>query len=241
MALRIAAFGLSDVGRVRKKNEDTLAVEPSQGILMVADGMGGAPGGEVASALAVQEVGTGLQEGMGIQGAILRANRKVLDTAEAQPALSGMGTTLTVLHLNLESGAFEVGHVGDSRAYRLNRGKLVQLTRDHTAVADMVQEGTLRPSQAERHPMSHILSRAVGTFHGLKVDQVLGVAEERDLFLLCSDGLTKVFRQSELGDWLESWKESDPEGLVRALVNEANERGAPDNVSVAVLVVEARR
>jgi serine/threonine-protein phosphatase Stp1 len=104
-------------------------------------------------------------------------------------------------------------------------------------VADMVEEGTLSASRAEDHPMSHILSRAVGTDPDLEVDLVLGLAEAGDLFLICSDGLTKVFRHGELESWLVPWRTRNPESLVRALVDEANGRGGPDNVSVAVLAV----
>ena len=239
MPLRIAAFGLSHVGRVRPKNEDTLAVEPSRGIVMVADGMGGAPGGEVASALAVQETCRGLHDGVEIRAAVVKANGKILEMARARPELSGMGTTLTVLHLELETGDFRVAHVGDSRAYRFHGGELIQLTQDHTAVADMVKKGTLSPDQAEDHPMSHILTRALGTVPEPEVDLILGVAGEGDEFLLCSDGLTKVFRIRELEERVASWKGRKPEHLVRALVDEANQRGAPDNVTAAALLVEA--
>lgn len=239
MAVRIAAFGLSDVGRVRLKNEDTLAVEPSRGLVMVADGMGGAPGGEVASALAVQEVCRGLHADMELREAILQANLKILETSRSQPSLAGMGTTLTVLHLDSETGTFRVGHVGDSRAYRFREGVLVQLTRDHTAVAEMVAGGILPPSDARGHPMAHILSRVLGSRPEPEVDLIPGMARKGDIFLLCSDGLTKVFENEELGDRIVEGKGKRLENLIRALVDEANARGAPDNVTVAGLAVHA--
>ncbi len=240
MTLRISAFGLSDVGKVRAKNEDTMVVEPSRGIVMVADGMGGAPGGEVASALAVQEVCRALHDSAGLREAMEIANTRVLDAARANPSLQGMGTTLTVLLFETESGAFQVGHVGDSRAYRYHAGDLLQLTRDHTAVDDMVREGTLSAEKARGHPMSHILTRALGTRPESEVDLVLGVAQEGDLFLLCSDGLTKVYRKRELQEQIEASRGRKLEHLVRSLVDGANDRGAPDNVTVAALAVEPK-
>jgi len=238
MPLRITAFGLSDRGRVRPKNEDTMAVEPSRGILMVADGMGGAPAGEVASAMAVQEVCRGFHAGEGMKESVLRANTKIREMAQSQPAFRGMGTTLTALRVSVESGAFEVGHVGDSRAYRLHGDALWQLTLDHTAVRAMVEGGTLSPQQARNHPMSHILSRALGTAEEVEVDILLGVAEAGDRFLLCSDGLIRVMDDSELEERLMAARGGKLEQLVRSIVAEANLRGAPDNVTVALLAMD---
>jgi len=238
MPLRITAFGLSDRGRVRPKNEDTMAVEPSRGILMVADGMGGAPAGEVASAMAVQEVCRGFHAGEGMKESVLRANTKIREMAQSQPAFRGMGTTLTALRVSVESGAFEVGHVGDSRAYRLHGDALWQLTLDHTAVRAMVEGGTLSPQQARNHPMSHILSRALGTAEEVEVDILLGVAEAGDRFLLCSDGLIRVMDDSELEERLMAARGGKLEQLVRSIVEEANLRGAPDNVTVALLAMD---
>jgi serine/threonine protein phosphatase PrpC len=238
MALRITAFGLSDRGKVRPKNEDTMAVEPSQGIVMVADGMGGAPAGEVASALAVQEVRRGFHSGQGMRESVLRANVKILEMAGSQEGYRGMGTTLTALRLTADSGGFEIGHVGDSRAYRLHHGSLWQLTADHTAGEAMVAEGALSPKQAQNHPLSHILSRAVGTQEEVEVDVILGLAEPGDRFLLCSDGLIRVFDDQELEERMVGWDGTELDLWLRGLVDEANRRGSPDNVTVVVLAAD---
>jgi serine/threonine protein phosphatase PrpC len=238
LALRISAFGLSDQGRVRAKNEDAMAVEPSRGIVMVADGMGGAPAGEVASALAVQEVCRGFHKGQGMREAFLRANGKILNLGAEQAPLAGMGTTLTALRVTAETGAFEIGHVGDSRAYRLSGNQLWKVTRDHTVVADMVEAGTLSPDRARGHHLGHILSQALGTQEDPEVDLILGVAEAGDRFLLCSDGLTRVLEDEDLEESLLRSRRTKLEDVVRGAVEEANRRGAPDNVTMAILAVD---
>ncbi len=208
---------------------------------MVADGMGGAPAGEVASSLAVQELCRGLHAGIGMQEAFQRANREILRMADADPSLLGMGTTLTALRLEAESGGFEVGHVGDSRAYRLNRDDLSQVTRDHTVVAGMVEAGMLSSSEARGHYLGHILSRVLGAEEDLEAELILGAAEAGDRFLVCSDGLMRVMEEGDLKEWLQRSREVGVEDVVRGLVEEANRRGAPDNVTVGVLAVDASR
>jgi len=218
-----------------------MAVEPSLGIVIVADGMGGAPAGDVASSLAVQEVCKGLHSGQAMEASFRRANERILGMAEEQESLAGMGTTLTVLKLDGDSGAFEVGHVGDSRAYRLAGDEFLQLTRDQTLVADMVKAGTLSPSQARRHYLGHILSQALGTREKLEMEHLLGLAGEGDRFLLCSDGLLRVLDDEDLERWLMESRSGGLEEVVHGMVEEANRRGAPDNVTVAVLAVEPGR
>lgn len=238
MALQVSAYGLSDKGRLRDKNEDAMAVEPSGAVIMVADGMGGAPAGEVASSLAVQEVCRGFHEGQGVREAILRANRRVMEMASSGEDLAGMGTTLTALRMDVGTGSFELGHVGDSRAYRLNGDRFSQLTRDQTVVEEMVEAGTLSRSEARDHYLGHILSQALGTQPSPEVQVLLGVAEEGDRFLLCTDGLVRVMEDEDLEGWVLRSREEDLEDLVQAWVEEANRRGAPDNVTIALLAVD---
>jgi protein phosphatase len=216
-----------------------MAVEPSRGIVIVADGMGGAPAGEVASALAVQEVCRGFHEGQGMRDAVLRANGKIQNLAAEQASFAGMGTTLTALRVRADTGAFEIGHVGDSRAYRLTGNQLWQITRDHTVVAEMVEAGTLAPSSARGHHLGHILSQALGTQDDPDVEVVLGQAEAGDRFLVCSDGLTRVLEDHDLEECLLRSREVDLEDVIRGAVEEANRRGAPDNVTMAILAVDA--
>lgn len=239
MPIEIRAFGRSDVGQVRSRNEDTMAVEPSQGLVVVADGMGGAPAGDLASALAVQEVCQGLQSGEGMEPSVLRANRKIRETAATQPAFTGMGSTVTALKVSMEDGTFIIGHVGDSRAYRFKSGALGQLTRDHTVVQDMVEAGRI-PSSAERgHPLSHILSRVLGSEEDPIVDVIEGRAEVGDCFLVCSDGLPKVMEDDELEGWLSLVAAKPLDEVVGGILDTGNQRGAPDNITVAILAVDA--
>ena len=241
MSLTIRAFGRSHVGQVRGRNEDTLAVEPSQGLIVVADGMGGAPGGDLASSLAVQEVARGLHAGEEMDEALTRANQKVLGTAEAQPALAGMGTTLTALKVSLEDETFVLGHVGDSRAYLLSNEGFSQISRDHTMVRDMVEAGKIPASAEREHPLAHILTRVLGTEAKVDVDLFDGRIQEGYCFLLCSDGLVKVMEDSELEVWTRRARSEPLEALVDMMVEEGNQRGAPDNITVAFLAVDPSR
>lgn len=238
MSLNISAFGLSDRGKVRSRNEDAMVVKPGDGTVIVADGMGGAPAGDVASAEAVREVYRDLRDGRSLGDAFRSANDRILEMGEEEESRTGMGTTLTVLRLDPESGAFEIGHVGDSRAYRLVGDELIQLTRDQTLVADMVDAGTLSPSEARQHYLGHILSQALGTREQLEVEVLRGVAGEGDRFLLCSDGLLRVLDDEDLLRWLRESRSRGLEEVVEGMVEEANRKGAPDNVTVAVLSVD---
>lgn len=239
MPLRIKAFGRSDVGQVRQRNEDMMVVEPSRGIVVVADGMGGAPAGDLASALAVQEVARGLHAGQGMAESVRQANEKIQAMVEAQPAFSGMGTTLTALKISSETGDYVVGHVGDSRAYLLSSDGFAQLSRDHTMVRDMVDAGKIPASAEREHPLGHILSRALGTETEIEVDLVQGTAVPGDRFLLCSDGLVRVMEEEEVKEWLGRVEIQPLEELVDGMLEEANRRGSPDNVTVALLTVDS--
>lgn len=216
-----------------------MAVEPGKGLVVVADGMGGAPSGDVASALAVQEATRSLHRGETMRQAYTAAHAKVRAKSEGGSEFAGMGTTLTALKVDVEDGTFVLGHVGDSRAYHLSQGILFHRTTDHTLVRSMVDQGKL-PASAERdHPMGHILTRAVGIEGDFEPQIVKGALTEGDRFLLCSDGLVRVFQDEEIGTWLRELSHDDLESAVEQLVDEANRRGAPDNVTVALLVVDS--
>lgn len=216
-----------------------MAVEPTRGIVVVADGMGGAPAGDLASALAVQEVARALHAGEGMEESIQRANRKILEMADSQPAFSGMGTTVTALSVCPETGSFAVGHVGDSRAYLLSDAGFAQISRDHTMVRDMVEAGKIPASAEREHPLGHILSRVLGTEIDVEVDLVEGICQIGDCFLLCSDGLVKVMDEEEVEGWVRRVGSEPLEDLVDGMVEEGNLRGAPDNITVAILNVSA--
>jgi PPM family protein phosphatase len=238
LAFRIQAYGRSDVGQVRRRNEDTMAVEPSKGIVVVADGMGGAPAGDLASALAVQEVIRGLRAGEAMAEAIIRANRRILEMVAEQPGLAGMGSTVTALLVAPDTWHFTVGHVGDSRAYRLSEGVFSQITEDHTLVRDLVRSGKIPPGHERQHPLGHVLSRALGVEDDLEVEEVEGVVKDGDRFLLCSDGLVKVMEDAELEDRVRRADPGSLKEVVDGIVREGNERGAPDNITVALLAVD---
>jgi len=216
-----------------------MAVDPSKGIVVVADGMGGAPAGDLASAMAVQEVVLGLHAGEGMEESIQRANGKIVEMAEVQPAFSGMGTTLTALKVSLENWSYVLGHVGDSRAYLLSGGDFSQISRDHTMVRDMVDSGKIPPSAEREHPLGHILSRVLGTEDDVEVDLVEGTVRDGDCFLLCSDGLTKVMEEEEVEEWVRRAGSQPLEEVADEMVAEGNLRGAPDNITVAFLAVNA--
>lgn len=237
VSVRVEAFGLSHVGKVRKRNEDTLCVEPARGILIVADGMGGAPAGDVASAMGVQEVARGLHAGLGMRDSVDKANLKILEMARAQPAFEGMGTTVTALRISPETGKFVVGHVGDSRAYHRRDGELVQITTDHTLVREMVEAGKIPPELERNHPFGHILSRALGTEDQAEVDILRGAAKLGDAFLLCTDGLMKVMDDEEIQEWIMGMGPGSLEEVVGAMVEVGMERGAPDNITLAAMVL----
>ncbi len=238
MALCIEAFGLSHVGQVRDRNEDTLCVEPGRNLVIVADGMGGAPAGDVASAMAVQHVAKALHGGSAMEAAIEEANGRILAMARAQPALAGMGTTVTALQLLPQEGEFVIGHVGDSRAYRLRDGLMSQVTRDHTLVRDMVEAGKLSPELERGHPYGHILSRALGTEDQAEVDVYRGPARPGDAFLLCTDGLMKVMDDDEIQAWLLELEPGSLERTLNAMIDEGNQRGAPDNITLVAAVLK---
>ena len=225
----------TDVGAVRPHNEDAFAVEPSRGLFVVCDGMGGHARGEVASSTACATirdwvaaqppsppVGAARDE---LVRAIHAANRNVfrLGSGERQP-----GTTVAAILSTYDQ--FVVAHVGDSRVYRLRRGGLLQLTRDHTLVNDLVDQGRLQPEQVADFPLRHIVTRAVGTHPKVEVDvQVLSVLPG-DVFLLASDGL-EVLGQDEVRACLEL----RPAAAVRRLIARSLAKRAPDNVTVIVV------
>jgi protein phosphatase len=248
--------GLSDVGRVRRRNEDSLALDPSLGIVLVADGMGGYPGGDLASRAAADHVLERLraerspapgdrpaEDWVGVMSAaVVGAHEAVRALAVGDAELAGMGTTLTALALVTERETWVVGHVGDSRAYLLRHGSFRQLTRDDTWVQQKIDEDLLTPTQARRHPFSHILTQCLG-LDPTPAPQVLsGRIQQGDLFLLCSDGLVGMLDEEIIADALRAHVRgpgtpAEVEGAVRTLVAEALARGGTDNVTVALAAV----
>lgn len=225
--------GTTDAGRKRRRNEDSFVHEPP--LFAVADGMGGAQAGEVASRLAAaafREFHEADDEDPEerVAAIIQEANRRIYERAQRDSQASGMGTTITAALLAGSSVA--VGHVGDSRAYRLRGGRLEQLTEDHSLVADLVRSGRITPEEADTHPQRSVITRALGTDPEVDVDTFTVDAEPGDLFLLCSDGLTTMVDDEQIVETIG--RAGMLAQATRALVRSANRAGGEDNVTVVL-------
>lgn len=227
-------------GRVRDHNED--AVYPATSgagegpiLIVVADGMGGHVAGEIASGLAIDRVvETSPEDGdVSPRERVNSANDRLLMAVRENPALLGMGTTMT-LGLFDADGILHIGHVGDSRAYLLRDGGMRQLTRDHTVVAELVALGHLSPEAAEHHPQRHLLTRTLG-LGPVEIDQYEYQLEPGDRVLICSDGLTVMVDDDDI----EAMAGGDVEGTVWTLIEAANAAGGVDNTTVAVVDLSA--
>lgn len=233
MALRVVEqAGLTDVGRQREANEDNLVL--ASPVFAVADGMGGARAGEVASRIAAETFrdprDSSRSPEQQLEQVAQEANRRIYELALRDQSRRGMGTTLTATLV--DGDAVSVGHVGDSRAYRLRDGELTQLTQDHSLVAELERSGQLTPEAAEHHPQRSIITRALGPEPEVEVDTHTHPARAGDVYVLCSDGLTGMISDSELATVLRAAPslESAAEALVRA----ANQSGGKDNITVVL-------
>jgi PPM family protein phosphatase len=223
-------FALSDPGRRRRRNEDAYVVSPP--LFAVADGMGGAQAGELASRMAVEAMGeeAGTRGEERVTTLIREANRRIFARSSEDAAASGMGTTMTAALVG-DDGIVTIGHVGDSRAYLLREGRLEQLTEDHSLVAELVRTGKLSAEEAERHPQRSVITRALGTDPEVDVDTFTVDAQVGDLFLLCSDGLTTMVDDEEILRTVEGSRD-DLEQAAQVLVRKANRGGGEDNITV---------
>jgi len=239
MSLRIAEEAVrTDTGRQRNANEDSLFVEAP--LFVVADGMGGAQAGEVASRAAAESFAQNLPPAPPerlLEETIEGANRTIHELARKDPSLTGMGTTTTAALVDLDSEEVAIGHVGDSRAYRLRAGKFEQLTRDHSLVEEMRRKGQLTDAQAEDHPQRSIITRALGPEPEVEVDLQTVPAQAGDVFLICSDGLTTMLDDEKIAHILS--RATSLQSAVRALVDEANRAGGRDNITVVLFRLEA--
>jgi protein phosphatase len=220
----------TDTGRQRSENEDSLFVRAP--IFVVADGMGGAQAGEVASKTAADAFDRDLPElspELFLRETIEDANRRIHELARADPSRAGMGTTITAALVNAQTEEVGIGHVGDSRAYRLRHGKLERLTRDHSLVEEMRRKGQITDAQAEEHPQRSIITRALGPEPEVEVDVQTVPAAPGDVFLLCSDGLTTMVDEARIDAVLSD--AASMREAVRSLVDEANGAGGRDNIT----------
>ena len=238
LTLRCAAR--SDVGR-RPNNEDAVFAGPR--LAAVADGVGGAAAGEVASEMAVRIVAQELGDpggrpdaelAAGMRRALQRANAAIFERTLTEHDKRGMGTTATLLVLS--GSRYLIGQVGDSRAYLLRDGELVQLTKDHSYVQEQVDAGYLSPEEARTHPYSNVITRCVGANDDVMPDTYIGALRPGDVFVLASDGLTGMIDDPQLHELLGSFPE--PQDLVDALVGEANRLGGLDNITVIAVRID---
>ena len=227
----------SEIGRVRKDNEDNYLVSKERDLFVVADGMGGHAGGEVASSIVkrvLDEEITPLQpaedrEEM-LLNALHKANSLILRLGQDQAYL-GMGTTVTAAMF--ASGRLSIAHIGDSRAYLFREGQLQLLTQDHSLVNELLQKGELTQEEAENHPRRNILTRALGTVENPQIDQFNLSVQQDDLLLLCTDGLHNLVNMKEIRQIL--FEADELKTMVDSMVDLALERGGNDNIT-AVLV-----
>ena len=226
-------YQCTNVGKVRKNNEDSLLVtEPN--IFVAADGMGGAAAGEVASKILVDtvknflaNVSEPLDEKV-LSKAILKSNAAILREAKENPNLRGMGTTATILHIYKNLAYF--AHVGDSRLYRLKNSALEQMTLDHSYVESLVRSGELTPAQAKVHPMKNILTQAVGAMEDIQVETGNFKVDGGEKFLLCTDGLTNMVDDDDIKNIL-----IESNNPAEDLINAALDNGGHDNVTAIVI------
>lgn len=241
----ITAYGKTDIGLKRHRNEDSYAVEPDSGFFIIADGMGGHTTGDMASAMAVEIARDFIRKALTdseitwpfgvdyslpieinmISSAIRLANRHIFNESK------GMATTMVVLLI--KDGKANVCHVGDSRLYRIRDNGIKQMTEDHSLVADELRQGTITREQARTHSLRHIVTRAIGVRADIKCDCAVEDIISKDMFLLCSDGLSGMLEDSEI---LSIIKEtSDIKECCEKLIKKANEEGGNDNITVILV------
>ncbi|MCU0763094.1 MAG: Stp1/IreP family PP2C-type Ser/Thr phosphatase [Hydrogenophaga sp.] len=243
-------FSLTDTGMVRDNNEDSVALDPENHVAILADGMGGYNAGEVASAMATtfvrSELGRWLSEGgsqasareikRAMEICIDNANRSIFNAANSQPQYAGMGTTLVM-------GVFQdartlIGHVGDSRCYRLRGGNFAQLTRDHSLLQEQLDAGLITPEQAQYATHKNLVTRALGVEDTVLLEVNEFRVEDGDLYLLCSDGLSDMLSDERMAAVLVT--AGTLEEKANALVDAANDSGGRDNISVILAAAKSK-
>ena len=241
--MQFSCAARTDVGIVRSGNEDNYLMLADRGIFIVADGMGGHAAGEVASEMAVRLISRDLGTVRGVpddevaermRQAIRSANAAIYERTLTEHDKRGMGTTATALVLL--PNRFLLGHVGDSRAYRMRDGRFEQLTKDHSYVQEQVDAGLLTPEQARVHPYSNVITRCVGANQDVIPDTYSGDLRAGDVVLLASDGLTGMLEDEHIHKILEA--PGSPQDWVDAMINDANRRGGLDNITAIVVKIE---
>lgn len=254
--VKIEFAAITDAGRVRLQNEDCVAISPSHGFAVLADGMGGYSAGEIASSMAVEAVKSILERELlpwdadekrrctvphrfldqALDDAIQTANTAILEASHAEPGQMGMGTTIVAAVFG--QSTITIAHVGDSRAYRLRQSELVQLTRDHSLLQEQIDAGLIHPEWARYAQNKNLVTRAVGVGTDMEVEVNNHHTQTKDLYLLCSDGLSDMLTKTEIHALLacHTWTLQE---ICEALVERANENGGYDNISAVLLRVQA--
>jgi protein phosphatase len=236
----LTAAGITDRGRIRSANEDFFVIRPEAGAFVVCDGMGGAAAGETASHLAAETAVAALikakRDAMAIREAVRLANSTVYERAQQDRRLEGMGTTLVIL--SLSGNTAWVGHVGDSRCYRLRAGTLQRLTQDHSLVEEQIRIGRMTREQARRSPMQNVITRAVGTRAEVVADIQEFPLQRDDLFLIASDGLTRELSDAAIGSILQV-AGSDLQTVCGTLIEAANAAGGRDNITCVLVRIDS--
>ena len=251
---KISILGLTDTGKVREKNEDSIGFDSALGLVVLADGMGGHRGGEVASSITVNTVITEVQknlpevingeidkatgfskESICIQDAVIAANKLVYETAAANPEHKGMGTTIVVLQFY--NNSFSLAHIGDSRCYRIRTNKFEQITKDHSLLQELIDRGFYTPEEARNSMNKNLVTRALGIDPVVTPDVQEDIVLKKDIYLLCSDGLTDLVEDEDIYLTIKQFSDNLEEAA-KHLITKANQNGGKDNISVMLCRVD---
>jgi len=251
---KITIIGLTDTGMVRRKNEDAIGYDSSLGLVVLADGMGGHRGGEIASSMTVNSIINLLQrrlpeitsgdidetsgfsmESICIQDAIVSANEQVYANAEANPEHKGMGTTIVVLQFY--NNSFSLAHIGDSRCYRLRSDKMEQITKDHSLLQELIDRGFYTPEEARNSMNKNLVTRALGIDPIVMPDIQEDIVLKNDIYLLCSDGLTDLVEDEDIYYTIKEFS-ANLEEAAKQLITKANQNGGKDNISVMLCRID---
>ncbi len=251
---KITIASLTDVGKLRSKNEDAVGYDSAMGIVVLADGMGGHRGGEIASNLAIDTIISELQkslespkdanddeingfspESICIQDAILTANELVYNAAESNIEHRGMGTTVVVLHFY--NNTLSLAHIGDSRCYRMRKNQLEQLSKDHSLLQELVDRGFYTPEEARRSGNKNLVTRALGIDPVVMPDIQEDIVLKNDIYLLCSDGLSDLVDDDDICLTLREFS-ANLEEAAKQLITKANDKGGTDNISVMLCRID---
>lgn len=251
---KITIMGLTDAGMVREKNEDAIGFDSALGLVVLADGMGGHRGGEIASSMTVDTIIDELQqnipeinsgevddasgfskESIAIQDAVVTANDLVYKTAEANPEHKGMGTTIVVLQFY--NNSFSLAHIGDSRCYRIRNEKMEQITKDHSLLQELIDRGFYTPEEARNSMNKNLVTRALGIDPVVMPDIQEDIVLKNDIYLLCSDGLTDLVEDEDIYYTIKEFSDNLEEAA-KQLITKANQNGGKDNISVMLCRID---